>query len=164
MHANTSTAHARTYIELNDKAEAVSGKLEQVRYTFGLLSCDYVQAKNYPIFLAIESLLDDVNQQLQELIKAVPAPSFADPLYQSVEQQGALLGHIGEKAFELVALSKIIHEWATDAPADLVCTGLVDSGDIISLSGLAQNIAQSIVEQSDKARLDMVPAVRGVKA
>lgn len=53
-----------------------------------------------------------------------------------------ILGH----AYSLVAISKTINQWAAEEPAREVPSLMLDVGDMVSLSALAQTIAQSIIK------------------
>lgn len=53
-----------------------------------------------------------------------------------------ILGH----AYSLVAISKTINQWAAEEPVREVPTLMLNTGDVVSLSALAQTLAQSIVD------------------
>jgi hypothetical protein len=53
-----------------------------------------------------------------------------------------ILGH----AYSLVAISKTINQWAAEEPVREVPPLMLNAGDMVSLSALAQTLAQSIVE------------------
>lgn len=58
-----------------------------------------------------------------------------------------ILGH----AYQLAAISKTINLWAAEEPIRDNPSLMLDSGDIVTLSGMAQASAQAIVELADVA-------------
>ena len=62
-----------------------------------------------------------------------------------------ILGH----AYQLAAISKTINLWACDEPVRETPTLMLDSGDIVTLSGMAQASAQAIVELADVEGLEV---------
>ncbi|TXH67874.1 MAG: hypothetical protein E6Q83_16445 [Thiothrix sp.] len=58
-----------------------------------------------------------------------------------------ILGH----AYQLAAISKTINLWAAEEPVRDNPSLMLDSSDIVTLSGMAQASAQAIVELADVA-------------
>lgn len=60
-----------------------------------------------------------------------------------------ILGH----AYSLVAISKTINQWAAEEPVREVPPLMLDVGDMVSLSELAQTLAQVIVDLAQAAEV-----------
>lgn len=70
---------------LDDKAENLSASLEQIRYTFDMLSCEFVNTGHYPVFLAVDKLMGCLSSELQGLISDVTQARALNESTQGVQ-------------------------------------------------------------------------------
>ena len=145
MNANKSNA-APLVASLNGQAENLSTYLEQIQHVFDLTvgQPHHVNSYDYPVFMTIDDMLKHLRGEIQHLIAAIsqaPAPE--------TQPQPVKIYHVTpddlDLVYDLQALNKSIFSWALEQKA-LASHSIndVDSGDIVSLSSMAINAAQTL--------------------
>ncbi len=75
-----------------------------------------------------------------------PTDALDTPSASRAKRLDDILGH----AYQLAAISKTINLWAAEEPVRDTPPLLLDSGDIVTLSSMAQASAQAIVELTNE--------------